>query len=1365
MIAEEKTSMRQKLKQAIHRCGSVLSRLLKYIAYGVGVVLVLLLVAFAVLQFYIFPHINQYKPQIEAIAAQEIGASVNIATINAGWHGIDPEVRLSHVTIGNTEDPGLNLPEVSASVSWKSLLLWQVRFSHIKLTQPELMIHRAGDGAMTVGGIKVKSDSQNDDGLAWLLNQRHIEIQQGIIHWLDDVRQAPLLTLNDVNINLSHHLGRYRLQLAAAPQVSNVSPINVDMRFGRSWRSLLSQEDAYHDLTQWDSKIHVDIPRIDLSVWKQYLDLPIHVDQGTGEIHANVQIDRAKVTAFSAKLNVNDVKLQWNDQLAPLDLKVFRGEVSASETYTGYFKNSFLGIGKLGHAIEFKNVYLALAQGDELTSDYITERYWAETERAQEKTEFQFASLNLKTLAILANSLPLSRSQRQMLSDLQPSGELDHFSVGWEGSYPDISHYQLKGDFKQLSMAALPFRAAVAKTKTQPAIAARMAVPGVQNMSGNIDATDAGGKLLISSDNAAIQVGKYIPENSLQFSRFEFNSNWTMKPDNAVDITIHRFDFTLGQIAGSINGVQKISIVDPASSWVDMHGKFTGLDVSDLKHYLPNDMDTDVRAWLLSALIKGTLPEVNVTMKGKLGDFPYTQQQGIFKVEGQFHQATMNYYPGHLIPDNTLPDWPLLNHMNGEFAINGAQLNISVQDADTHGLKVPKVKAVIDDLSSVKTTLHIDGYAEGSMKNILSYVANSPVNYWLDGLTEETAATGDGKVHLQFQMPLDDAEATKVQGSVTFLRNNVQLFKGFPFVNNTTGELDFNEKGFSLKQVQGQLFGQPLFVDGSTLDNGATTVNIRGSVDANGLRREWGETFLKPVLDQLNGKSDFTAAVHYQDGLDVTVNSSLQGISSLLPAPFTKKAEAQLPVTFTLRDIPSSDALLLKDRITLKLGNIVDLDYRRQKVVDDDSWHLVSGGIGIYHAAPQSDNGVTIYTEMPSIDMDAWMKYRSAIDNHLTATEQMAADSDYAQYLPTTVIMQTPEFHINQRTINNMLLSAHLEQGIWRSTIKSDQIDGFFSWEEPKDTNDLGHLVARLHRLVIPKSEADNIKKATESGRYTKEDIPTLDIEADDFQLFDRHLGKLSLKSTTRNTPHGQDWIIHQLQLSNEDGHLQAQGKWQLAGNTSHTHLTYALDVADAGKLLTRLDFEKMMAGGKGRLDGDVNWTGSPFSLDMPSMKGSMSLNIENGQFLKIEPGAARLLGVLSLQSLPRRLILDFKDVFSSGLAFDKVNGNAVIDHGILSTDSLNMHSVAVDVNLKGDVDLDNETQRLAVTVIPDVGFGAASMAVMAVNPVVGLGTFFTQLILQGSIKKSLTYMYDISGSWVDPVVEKREDKPSGDKK
>jgi uncharacterized protein YhdP len=133
----------------------------------------------------------------------------------------------------------------------------------------------------------------------------------------------------------------------------------------------------------------------------------------------------------------------------------------------------------------------------------------------------------------------------------------------------------------------------------------------------------------------------------------------------------------------------------------------------------------------------------------------------------------------------------------------------------------------------------------------------------------------------------------------------------------------------------------------------------------------------------------------------------------------------------------------------------------------------------------------------------------------------------------------------------------------------------------------------------------------------------------------------------------GREWRINTLSLANSDAALKASGKWLSKEGDSSTSLTYTLDVEDAGKLLSRFGFAGVLRGGRGKMNGDLNWSGLPFSIDIPTLSGKMQLDMAAGQFLKVDPGAAKLLGVLSLQSLPRRLTLDFRDVFSEGFAFD----------------------------------------------------------------------------------------------------------------
>jgi uncharacterized protein YhdP len=150
------------------------------------------------------------------------------------------------------------------------------------------------------------------------------------------------------------------------------------------------------------------------------------------------------------------------------------------------------------------------------------------------------------------------------------------------------------------------------------------------------------------------------------------------------------------------------------------------------------------------------------------------------------------------------------------------------------------------------------------------------------------------------------------------------------------------------------------------------------------------------------------------------------------------------------------------------------------------------------------------------------------------------------------------------------------------------------------------------------------------------------------------------------------------------------------------------------------------------------------------------------GQFLKADAGAAKLLGVLSLQALPRRLLLDFRDVFSEGFAFDTVQGDVRIAKGIATTRNLQIKGVNAVVQMDGSADIAKETQQLRVLILPELDAGTASLvAGIAVNPVVGLTSFLAQLLLKNPLAKASVQTFAVDGSWYDPRVTRVDTPPA----
>ena len=199
----------------------------------------------------------------------------------------------------------------------------------------------------------------------------------------------------------------------------------------------------------------------------------------------------------------------------------------------------------------------------------------------------------------------------------------------------------------------------------------------------------------------------------------------------------------------------------------------------------------------------------------------------------------------------------------------------------------------------------------------------------------------------------------------------------------------------------------------------------------------------------------------------------------------------------------------------------------------------------------------------------------------------------------------------------------------------------------------------------------------------------------------------------------------------------------------------------DAGAFLDRFGYPVAVRNAPTKITGNLAWAGAPNDFDYPSLTGKLTLRTGAGQFTKIDPGIGKLLGVLSLQALPRRITLDFRDVFSEGFAFDDINGDFRIQKGLMHTDNLKLEGPAAQVTLTGNIDLARETQQLDVRVKPALSstFSAGAAVLFLANPIVGAavgaGTLLAQKLLNNPLDQIFSYDYRVTGSWSDPQVER----------
>ncbi|MCX8520033.1 MAG: DUF3971 domain-containing protein, partial [Rhodoferax sp.] len=435
------------------------------------------------------------------------------------------------------------------------------------------------------------------------------------------------------------------------------------------------------------------------------------------------------------------------------------------------------------------------------------------------------------------------------------------------------------------------------------------------------------------------------------------------------------------------------------------------------------------------------------------------------------------------------------------------------------------------------------------------------------------------------------------------------------------------------------------------------------------------------------------------------------------------------------------------------------------------------------------------------------------VSSTASSTDSTASTDSSTDYLPGRVALQAHQLTLGGRSFNQVLLGGTHEGGVWHGNVYADELDGYVEYLQSSDSTP-GRVYARLGHLRLGPSAQQDVENLFDQQPAS---VPALDIVVEEMHLHGKNLGRVEVQAThigvllhpdtawhpasdtTQNTAPDtasdtasdtppvtasvaaaetlREWRLDRLNIMTPEAVFSATGNWasihpQLPQppelpvsqpgllERRRTRLNFRLDVVDSGALLSRFGMPGVIAKGRGKVQGQVSWLGSPFSPDYPSMGGGFNLDIESGQFLKAEPGIAKLLGVLSLQSLPRRLTLDFRDVFSEGFSFDFVRGDASIEQGIARTSTLQMKGINANVLMEGQADLNKETQSLSVVVVPEVNVSSATLLYSTVNPAVGLSVYLANLALRDPLATANTRAFQIDGTWVSPQVTQVERKP-----
>jgi uncharacterized protein YhdP len=267
--------------------------------------------------------------------------------------------------------------------------------------------------------------------------------------------------------------------------------------------------------------------------------------------------------------------------------------------------------------------------------------------------------------------------------------------------------------------------------------------------------------------------------------------------------------------------------------------------------------------------------------------------------------------------------------------------------------------------------------------------------------------------------------------------------------------------------------------------------------------------------------------------------------------------------------------------------------------------------------------------------------------------------------------------------------------------------------------------------------------------------IPSLDLVIDDLSWSKAHLGKVKIKSKTSNNL----LKIESIQIDNPQGNSTIQGQWiaRTLGSVDQSSITVDMNITDAGQIIARWSNQNPVEGGAGKLKASLSWSGPIFSPDYDSLAGDANLNLNKGRLLEVNSDGAKLLDVLSLQSIFRFATLDLKgslgNLATKGTPFNTINSSFEITQGIAQVKQFNMILDQARVAMTGQINVPKQTQDLRVTIFPTIDATAGSLAAFAINPIVGLGALLGQYLISNQINRSLQTDYLVQGSWENPEV------------
>ncbi len=775
---------------------------------------------------------------------------------------------------------------------------------------------------------------------------------------------------------------------------------------------------------------------------------------------------------------------------------------------------------------------------------------------------------------------------------------------------------------------------------------------------------------------------------------------------------------------------------------LDLAAQVEQVPLVEAKHFLVRHrMPKAVLDWLDGALLAGKLQDTRVLVSGDLDQWPFRDDRGRFEASATISQARLKFHP----------QWPALEQAEVDFRWLGNGLAVTGRGAIA-GVGVERVEAVIADFDQADLSISAEGAADAG--KLLALVRQSPLNDTHGETLRNLTASGPARATFELLQPLrrERAARKKMSGTIEFLDAQLSEQRWNLDFDRVRGTVEYGMRGLRAEQLAVRMQAQPglLSLRAGDMTNDrlqAFEAGLSTSLSAAELLdRAPVMAWLKPYIE---GRSQWSVGVSVPKGQSgagasrLHLRSNLVGTTLKLPAPLNKPAGRALLASVQTA-LPMD-----RDQIEVSLGQLLSLRAGSSSGSKTGVRVMLGGPV----QQPVPDSGLVVEGNAEALDALGWIAVTGGIAGESGSTSTGAGTSA-ALPLRSVDVTSRSLLLLGARFPDTRLRAAPVE-GALAVTVDGKALSGSLRVPQTSGAAITGSF-QRVHWQGEDGAGSASPAAGSPVQAADPSAVPPLALDIDDLRFGEAKLGSATLR--TQPLPAGLR--VQKLALRSPGQEIDVTGDWVGRGAAARTSMSTRIASEDLGELLDQLGFEDHLRGGKGTVQFDAQWAGGPSAFALGAIDGRLSIDARDGQLLELEPGAGRVLGLLSITQLPRRVLLDFRDFFSKGFAFNRIGGGIEIADGKATTDDMAIEGPAARIRIRGSTDLAAQRFDQTIEVLPSSGNLLTVVGAVAGGPLGAAVGAAANAMLRKPLGELGAKTYRVTGPWKDPDVELVRDAP-----